>query len=129
MVARKETTTITMKQDREEHFEERIGQKQKPDTGQFRLQVDRQTKRSRPSSNSQSRGHKIASAPNSIRVQMATNARLLHHALDQRDQSTSTVPPQPRTQTKRVRARWRVRCDFGCDRTYDHNRRLAKSPL
>ena len=46
MIARKETTTIPMKQDREEHFEERIGQKQKPDTGQFRLQVDRQTKRS-----------------------------------------------------------------------------------
>ena len=46
MIARKETTTITMKQDREEHFEERVGQQQKPDTGQFRLQVDRQTKRS-----------------------------------------------------------------------------------
>lgn len=46
MVARKETTTVTMKQDREEQFEERIGQKQKPDTSQFRLQVDRQTKRS-----------------------------------------------------------------------------------
>jgi hypothetical protein len=46
VIARKETTTVTMKQDREEHIEERVGQKQKPDTGQFRLQVDRQTKRS-----------------------------------------------------------------------------------
>ena len=43
IIARKETTTIAMKQDREEHFEERVGQQQKPDTGQFRLQVDRQT--------------------------------------------------------------------------------------
>jgi hypothetical protein len=46
MIARKETTTTTMKQDREEHLEERVGQQQKPDIGQFRLQVDRQTKRS-----------------------------------------------------------------------------------
>lgn len=46
MNARKETTTITMKQDRQEHSEERVGQQKKPDTAQFRLQVDRQTKRS-----------------------------------------------------------------------------------
>lgn len=46
MIARKQTTTVMMKQDREEHLEEPVGQKQKPDTGQFRLQVDRQTKRS-----------------------------------------------------------------------------------
>ena len=46
MIARKENTTITMKQSRDEPVEERVGQQKKPDTGQFRLQVDRQTKRS-----------------------------------------------------------------------------------
>lgn len=46
MIARKQTTTVMMKQDREEYIDEPVGQKQKPDTGQFRLQVDRQTKRS-----------------------------------------------------------------------------------
>ena len=46
MIARKETTTITMKQDQEELIEERVGQQQPPERGQFRLQVDRQTKRS-----------------------------------------------------------------------------------
>jgi hypothetical protein len=46
MAARKETKTITMKSDLEEPAEERIGQQKKPDSGQFRLQVDRQTKQS-----------------------------------------------------------------------------------
>ena len=46
MIARKETKTITMKQDPEEPVEERLEQKKKPDSGQFRLQVDRQTKQS-----------------------------------------------------------------------------------
>jgi hypothetical protein len=46
MIARKDTKTITMKQDPEELVEERIEQKKKPDSGQFRLQVDRQTKQS-----------------------------------------------------------------------------------
>ena len=46
MIARKETATIAMKQDQEEQIEERVGQRQKPDRGQFRLQVDRQTKQS-----------------------------------------------------------------------------------
>ena len=46
MIARKETKTITMKPDLEEPPEERIGQQKKPDIGQFRLQVDRQTKQS-----------------------------------------------------------------------------------
>jgi hypothetical protein len=45
MIARKETATITMIQD-QDHSEERVGQQKKPDTAQFRLQVDRQTKRS-----------------------------------------------------------------------------------
>ncbi len=45
MIARKETTTFTMKQDQDELTEVRFGQQQKPETGQFRLQVDRQTKR------------------------------------------------------------------------------------
>jgi hypothetical protein len=43
MIARKETMTITMKQDQEELIEERVGQQQQPERGQFRLQVDRQT--------------------------------------------------------------------------------------
>lgn len=46
MIARKETKTITMKQDPEELPEERVEQKKRPDIGQFRLQVDRQTKKS-----------------------------------------------------------------------------------
>ena len=46
MIARKETMTITMKQDQEELIEERVGEQQQPERGQFRLQVDRQTKRS-----------------------------------------------------------------------------------
>ena len=46
MIARKETKTITMKRDQEELIEERVGQQQPPERGQFRLQVDRQTKRS-----------------------------------------------------------------------------------
>ena len=46
MISRKETATIAMKQEQEENIEERIGQKQKPERGQFRLQVDRQTKQS-----------------------------------------------------------------------------------
>ena len=46
MIARKETKTITMKQDPEGSLEERIDQKNKTDSGQFRLQVDRQTKQS-----------------------------------------------------------------------------------
>ena len=48
MIARKETKTITMKQDQEEPVEERVGQQKRADVGQFRLQVDRQTKQSYP---------------------------------------------------------------------------------
>jgi hypothetical protein len=46
MVARKESKTITMRPDPEEPVEERVGQQKRPESGQFRLQVDRQTKRS-----------------------------------------------------------------------------------
>ncbi len=45
MIARKETKTITRKQDLEEPGPE-VGQQKRPESGQFRLQVDRQTKRS-----------------------------------------------------------------------------------
>jgi hypothetical protein len=37
---------ITMRPDHDESVEERVGQRMRPETGQFRLQVDRQTKRS-----------------------------------------------------------------------------------
>ena len=50
MIARKETKTITMKQEpeqaAEEQVEQQIGQKRRQESGRFRLQVDRQTKRS-----------------------------------------------------------------------------------
>ena len=50
MIARKETKTITVKQEpeqaAEEQAEQQIGQKRRPESGRFRLQVDRQTKRS-----------------------------------------------------------------------------------
>ena len=35
MIARKETKTITMKQDQEELIEERVGQQQQPERGNF----------------------------------------------------------------------------------------------
>ena len=46
MVARKDRKTITLSADRDEPAEENVGQQKRVDGGQFRLQVDRQTKRS-----------------------------------------------------------------------------------
>ncbi|MGA7489983.1 MAG: hypothetical protein WBW74_23925 [Xanthobacteraceae bacterium] len=47
MIARKETKTITKKQELElEEPVPQVGQQKRPESGQFRLQVDRQTKRS-----------------------------------------------------------------------------------
>lgn len=46
MVARKDRKTITLSADRDEPAEENVGQQKRVDDGQFRLQVDRQTKRS-----------------------------------------------------------------------------------
>jgi len=44
MIARNEGKTITMKPEQEEPVDERVGQQKRPESGQFRLQVDRQTK-------------------------------------------------------------------------------------
>lgn len=44
MVARKESKTITMSPEQDEPVAERVGQQKRPESGQFRLQVDRQTK-------------------------------------------------------------------------------------
>jgi hypothetical protein len=47
MIARKESKTIAIKPEQEEEpGRERIGQQPPPERGQFRLQVDRQTKAS-----------------------------------------------------------------------------------
>jgi hypothetical protein len=47
MIARKERKTMTMRPNHEEEpCEERVGQQPRPEQGQFRLRVDRQTKRS-----------------------------------------------------------------------------------
>jgi len=46
MAARPGTKTMTLAPDREEPAPETVGQRRKPESGQFRLQVDRQTKAS-----------------------------------------------------------------------------------
>ena len=44
MAAQKETKTITLGPEHEEPAPESFGQRKRPENGQFRLQVDRQTK-------------------------------------------------------------------------------------
>ncbi len=44
MISRNESKRITMRPDKEEAVEERVGQQKRLERGQFRLQVDRQTK-------------------------------------------------------------------------------------
>jgi adenylyl- and sulfurtransferase ThiI len=46
MAVRQGTKTITLEPEREEPPPESFGQRKKPESGQFRLQVDRQTKSS-----------------------------------------------------------------------------------
>jgi hypothetical protein len=46
MITRNESKTITMRPDQEEPVEERVRQQKRPESGQFRLQVDRQIKKS-----------------------------------------------------------------------------------
>jgi hypothetical protein len=46
MAAQKETKTITLGPEREEPAPEFFGQRKRPENGQFRLKVDRQTKAS-----------------------------------------------------------------------------------
>ena len=46
MISRNESKRITIRPDEEEAVEERVGQQKRLERGQFRLQVDRQTKRS-----------------------------------------------------------------------------------
>ena len=46
MISRNENKRIAMRPDEEEAVEERVGQQKRLERGQFRLQVDRQTKRS-----------------------------------------------------------------------------------